>query len=568
MKNNYLHIPQRNTEDFSFDQFMGGSPMDHFDPEMARIAMEDLFRREDGKIPPDTTAADKFFIDAFITPDMDYEFNRIANDFMKHNFNRLNEFDSLAWYDNSFSNQTSPSTAYQRRIMNIMYNAAKAGDPYSVELICYLYKTYHKKEYKTLKRFSKISLDELLGMAKDDEFGLSCDTLGRLLGMCTIYGVTMDESCTMAYLLLDRKRVDVDELERTDFYNFDENLFHECMDQLEVWMEDAYGKLSPHDERRYLKATKTFFDEEKFIELALQHEGYPGDYLIRCNEYNSGVTYIFAKTLALLKSAYPKKEFTFEDVQKYAHLTIAIESLVCVSDRIDENLDQLFGIIDYPEEEAEEFLFHPEAVVYREEKDKPVERKVTQTVSIAPVSNGSANDQDYMAEIAELRKKLSDKERENKNLRVQYEQVKTALGEAKASMKQYKNDREELVSLRNAMYEMSEDLPEVAEQSLEEMQEYIAKKRIIIIGGNDNWIKKIKQLFPNWRFISSNVSGSINSSMVQNADKVYFFTDTLAHSNYYRYLQVLRESQIPFGYLHGVNLNGNIKYIYNDMVEQ
>lgn len=44
-------------------------------------------------------------------------------------------------------------TVLQKRILNMMYNAAKAGDEYCNALMRELYKTYYKKEYKQLKRF-------------------------------------------------------------------------------------------------------------------------------------------------------------------------------------------------------------------------------------------------------------------------------------------------------------------------------------------------------------------------------------------------------------------------------
>lgn len=118
------------------------------------------------------------------------------------------------------------------------------------------------------------------------------------------------------------------------------------------------------------------------------------------------------------------------------------------------------------------------------------------------------------------------------------------------------------------MYEMSEEFEEPEPIKIDEMRDAIADKKIVIIGGNVNWVKKISQIFPDWRFVSANVSSALSSSMVVNSDKVYFFTDTLGHSNYYKYMQVIRECEIPFGFLHGVNIEGNIGYIYNDLLNE
>ena len=63
------------------------------------------------------------------------------------------------------------------------------------------------------------------------------------------------------------------------------------------------------------------------------------------------------------------------------------------------------------------------------------------------------------------------------------------------------------------------------------------------------------------------VSGAIESSVVHNADYVYFFTDILTHSTYNRYIKELRKRKISFGYIHSVNIDANICKIYRDVVE-
>ena len=55
------------------------------------------------------------------------------------------------------------------------------------------------------------------------------------------------------------------------------------------------------------------------------------------------------------------------------------------------------------------------------------------------------------------------------------------------------------------------------------------------------------------------------SDIVKNTDRVYFFTDTISHSTYYRYMNVIREHGVDFGYIHGVNIEKNIRDIYRDV---
>ena len=52
-------------------------------PHLLALFMEDEKNREN-KVALDTTGADKYFIDAFITGRMSYDFWIIAKDFMQH----------------------------------------------------------------------------------------------------------------------------------------------------------------------------------------------------------------------------------------------------------------------------------------------------------------------------------------------------------------------------------------------------------------------------------------------------------------------------------------------------
>ena len=188
--------------------------------ELLLAFMEDKLNREAGKIVPDTTGADKYFVDSFITGEMSYDFWVIAREFMKQHFLELGQFDRLATYRNAYSCQSDPERALQIRILSIMYKAARSGDAYSVELFKNLYKTYHKKEYKQLKRFSKISVKEIFSLSENSEGNVEYEAMARILGMCSIYGIQIEDSCSLLYVILGRNRERLDEDFEVDFYEF------------------------------------------------------------------------------------------------------------------------------------------------------------------------------------------------------------------------------------------------------------------------------------------------------------------------------------------------------------
>lgn len=73
--------------------------------------------------------------------------------------------------------------------MRLIYNGAKLGDDYCLELIKNLYKVYHKKEYNRLKRFRTISPDEIFSLTEDEYIDSEYPSVGRIMGMCPFLGI-------------------------------------------------------------------------------------------------------------------------------------------------------------------------------------------------------------------------------------------------------------------------------------------------------------------------------------------------------------------------------------------
>ena len=561
MRGPFLDTGEKPYFERDFDRFIRERGENGESLEMMSLLLRDMMNREEGKIAPDTYGADKFFLDGFLNEDMDYDFMAIACDFLKHHFDRLKEFNDLEYYGNERCELSDPERALHVKILDIIYNAAKTGDSYSVALIRLLYKTYHKKEYNQLKRFTKLSVSEIFSLSKNEYGNCSFETMGRIMGMCPFLGIELEERFSVVYLLMEKRRKEIDEEEDIHFLNFEEGLFQECVRQIESWQMEQQNSSK---KRRYSDDCKKYWEVDRFVEAVLEHDGFCGDYVYRCNSNFTVLETLFARTLALLKTVYPGKEFTYDDVQTFAHITGTVEALTNISCMMDDSVSQLLGIVEdeYISEE-EECLFKPENVIYRDTKRQ--EKPLMQKPLVAQVSSGKAAEEDYLKEISELRQRLREKERESRYFIEQYNQEKQKLSELQEVLKKQENDHEELIALRNYVYEISEDAEEYSKQSKDEMKAAIKDRRIVIIGGNENWIKKIRNEFPKWRFWGANVSGAVNSTNVCSAERVYFFTDALGHSNYNKFMKVVREHKIPFSYIHEVSITANIAQIYKDL---
>lgn len=546
------HLPNSLEELLPADLLLEDLPYSKLqkDAEIMSMFWEDIHNKEVLKVAPDTSGADRFFVDEFINEEMSFDFWVIARDFLQHHYPRLKEFNDMAENCVDVPEKRNLEMVLQKRILSMIYNAAKSGDEYCAALMRELHKTYYKKEYKQLKRFRKVSLSEVFALSQDEDGAVEYFAMARILGMCAINGIEVPEDCSILYILLNKRRKEWDEDMEVSYLQFDKELYGTCLEQVQKWMEEENKR-------------ENFHMAEQFAELYLEHNGYEKDYLYMCSQGYIGMTNLFTDTLAVLKTAFPKKEFTFDEVQTYAVLSLSIDALVSVCSQCDENISMMFGISpDWHEISENECLFHPENIKLPNTKPEKRQKK---PINIAPVSKTETNENDYLQEISKLRSKLMEKEQECKYYRQQYDQAKTSLSEMEEIIKKNENDRAELISLRNYVYNLSEELPVLKEETIADMKKCIVERKIAIIGGHVNWINKLKKDFPKWRYLDANIKRSNYSETFEDVEKVYFYTDHLSHGTYGKFIAMVREKDIPFGYLHTVNMDALIRQIYEDI---
>lgn len=273
-----------------------------------------------------------------------------------------------------------------------------------------------------------------------------------------------------------------------------------------------------------------------------------------------GLTIQFTRTLAVLRTVYPKREFTFEDVQRYTHLYSAVSALVDVSEAYDNVNREFLGLEQDYATWDDDTLFHPESISVSEASKHKEEKKPL--ASVVKNESKDVKEEDYLAEIDELRRKLSQRDMEYKQLRNQYAALNQAKKESDNLVVKYKNDREELIALREFAYKLEQEAPEIAEVSLEEMKVAIADKAFVIVGGHVNWVNKLKTEFPKWSYVLPSAYKTVDASSLENKDMIFFFTDHISHVAYGKVIGIARERKIPFSYLHGVNMEQIIRQIY------
>ena len=152
--------------------------------ELMDAFIRDLKNHESGSLVPETSGVDYFFIRNFITEDMRWDFDRIEEDFMKHCYDKLRDFAKVQWYEQNSIRFSSPEESHRYMVMGLILNGAKAEDEYCKALLRYLFKTYYKSLCKQLKRFNKISADEIISLSEIDE-RMDLGNLAIILTMCS-----------------------------------------------------------------------------------------------------------------------------------------------------------------------------------------------------------------------------------------------------------------------------------------------------------------------------------------------------------------------------------------------
>lgn len=131
----------------------------------------------------------------------------------------------------------------------------------------------------------------------------------------------------------------------------------------------------------------------------------------------------------------------------------------------------------------------------------------------------------------------------------------------------YAGEKDELIGLRNFVYQMSEEPgkyrePESARTALDEFK----KERVVVIGGHEHWRSKMKEIFPEGLFLAGN-NNNFDAAVLRNKRYIIFNTDILKHSSYYRIVKEKKKGQRIL-YVHGNNVERCISELEKQIVNQ
>lgn len=506
-------------------------------------------------VSPDTYGCDSMFLRFFVTHQMEIDFSLIAREFLLHEFGNIASHEMVEYLDPG-SDRNWAGRMFRFFILNLMMNAVNAGSTYTKSLFLYLHKTYYRKEYQQLKRFSVLGGRDVIALGKTEK-GYNTITIARVLTMARMYGIEVRPDCNPIFSMLNDHNEEQKEDDDTDWDFMDEvfDLSLKCRDEIREMFRD--------NDEMYRICDKA----DRFTATLLRSAGYPADYVDLCYSDDPGTLIIMARTLAVLKKTYKNRTFTKEELALYSSVNRAVGALMSSMEETHQFVNEaLYGDRGMGGFDDEERLFKADDVI----KTKALtavgddNRNVSKQELSHPEEEPVYKEDAILKEIDRLNRLVHQQDAEIKGLQMEIAGKRKLAAENKELNERIEEDRRELAALREYVYNLTEEDTIEDTVSVDEMKTFLKGLVLVIVGGHTNWVSKLKADFPEWVYINPTASGTADVNVIDRADKVYFFTDTISHGAYYRYLNAIRDRKIPFGYIHGVNIEKNVRQLYRE----
>ncbi|MDO4492089.1 MAG: hypothetical protein Q4B85_13580 [Lachnospiraceae bacterium] len=555
-------------EDFFHFMMDKSEEIDEFD---RRLLHMDLHARNLSASEVDTYDCDCIFIRVFPTSEMIIDFPEIAHDFFLHAFQKVKQYDQVEYLpDHALFDH--PTSAYINWTLNLMLNAAKQGDPYTIGLFQHLFQTYYKREYKQLKRFRYITRGELNSIARLDEDVMGMSRLAICITMCRIMGIQLDPDCNIIYMLQTDFMKGLRKAEERPFF---EGFSHEIIDKAVTRIEHELDELEFQTPEKRKIILKEFKNYNRIVSVAEKCLSLPEGFVEDADTDLFDFEELLIRTLEFMLYLEPDKDHSFDEILRNAVLVKVMTAFGIYHSLAEENLKRILGLdYDLFEVNRNHSLFKPEKVkipsTVQSARGSGIKKAEPETRSgKMPTAEAATDSQELLyEELEKLRAKLKKQEQENKALRQENRDLDQKLKETESVLENLKGEHQELVHLRNHVYQMTEKEQEVPTIDLQTMENALKPKKIIIIGGHSNWTSKLKNKFSKWVFLKPEINNTLDGKVLEDADYIYFFTDTMSHGTYGKYMKIIRTKRIScYGYIHSINISFNIKQIYEDLMK-
>lgn len=164
-------------------------------------------------------------------------------------------------------------------------------------------------------------------------------------------------------------------------------------------------------------------------------------------------------------------------------------------------------------------------------------------------SNDPDNEQDLAARLLKAQNELEKARRQVKGLRSSLTELRHEADAERVKieheLRTLRMEHRELADLRELVFNREN---EIREKTVKEISyPYETRKRTVIFGGHDTFLKAIRPMLPNVRFVNTAIY-NFSPEIVKNADVVWIQNNCISHSQYWNIVKVARQYSIQVRY--------------------
>ena len=433
------------------------------------------------------------------------------------------------------------------RILSLLYNAALMGDKTATSVMIQIFHSAYPEEYDWLKRQKVLEISEAPGFTFD----------------CYPRGI-IDIYVTMSRIMNVSLGPDETFLKR---FNKPHSGSIRVFGDEAIISGPSVEAECPHvlsivrtNQKKYKKTAEKYFDEnrEELLEHFKQYNDYICSFMTELATYERPeATSADRDTFADTYSRMRRNSIRVTSPDQLA-LFHAMESGIChVYDRLRSRDRAILEFIGLPvREEDAPVQKDPHANVLRQESAEDPDLLIENRGAEA---NSDDREMDPEEKIRELQRKVSDLQYKLQN---EHQKTRSLREELEAEQERGAASEKYIANLEH-MLEIAVHDTEEETVPIEQVKAFLKQKNVCVIGGHENWVKKLRAEFPNWRYIRLNGFQMTDADKVlRNYDMNIMFTDHLDHCTYGKMMNVIREKELPLGYVTTVNLDRCMRQIY------
>lgn len=478
----------------------------------------------------------------------------IARDFYANELNNIRKIETIEYLPSDIADRDyydfpdgvgTYDVHFYATTLNRIMTLYRHGSEYSTELMQMLCKRYLKSFYRIVKRYSHITFNDYGDIGRTGD-GINISVMCVCNFIAELCKIPSDPNTKSLRVVARNHYLSSWKSERK-IGPIKESALRDALAEVESFIDE----IPTLDDKRRTN-TDLFF--KRFCQYILYDArsnlgGLP-KFAQHGDEYQCGVIW------ALVKEVDPNVTFSPDEFGFYVDLFHIADNVVYIY-LINQSL------LDTVTSNNVDKRFLEKEFYLKDSTDRTATKPEKQKSEPEQKNNSESND--FVKYIHDLQDQINILKTNNQELHNKLSDSEHKVKELTIADEKRENLRKELTSLRSYVYHLTESDIQENNVSIDEMGKLIGSKRILIVGGHQNWVTKLQNLFPNWKFIADTVSGARDLQVLNSVDHVYFFTDTLSHKTYYLLIDSLRDKNIPFGYIHQVNVESNIRQIYNDL---